>query len=212
MGMAGQIVRADEGDIRVGHRGQPPQHGGGRGAPVSHGHRPCHGVHPGRGNGPVHDLGPGPGHGEQPRISPGQIDQVQHIFQQEGVIHRATLEVPAIRHDLLRQLPPQQPLAQCQPRRWLPRHGARRPLQPNEKGPGEDQGLGIGEQMIAQQVIFQPPAQPARLDGQAVLALRGQCPRPLCQRPLDPVDDAQRGRIGLPAIANPRRVLVHPTQ
>jgi hypothetical protein len=46
-------------------------------------------------------------------------------------------------------------------------------LRPNEKGPGENHGLGVVKQMVAQQVILQPSAQPADLDGQAILA--GEC-------------------------------------
>ena len=46
-------------------------------------------------------------------------------------------------------------------------------LPPNEKDPGENQGLGVGKQMVTQQVILQPSAQPADLDGQGILA--GEC-------------------------------------
>ncbi len=63
--------------------------------------------------------------------------------------------------------------------------------------------------MVPEEVAFEPPAQVARLDSQAVHRSAGQ--RKPRARPLDPVDDAQRERVRLPAGAETRRILGDPT-
>src|SRR5438552_721066 len=78
-----------------------------------------------------------------------------------------------------------------------------------EKQSREHQRLGVGEEMVPEEVVFEPPAQVARLDREGVHGGAGQGkPR---AGPLDPVDDPEREWIGLPAGAKARRILGDPT-
>ncbi len=104
------------------------------------------------------------------------------------MIHRTALEVTAVWQDLLVELLPDQAVGQRQPARGLGTV---------EVQAREQQCLGVGEQVIAEQMRLEARPQPAGLDREAVgpVGLQGLT----AQRPLDPVDDAQRGRVRLPA-------------
>ncbi len=63
----------------------------------------------------------------------------------------------------------------------------------------EDERLGVRQQVIAEQMPLEPPAEPPDLNGEAREMVRLQAFAR--QRPFDPIHDPQANRIGLPAIA-----------
>ena len=67
--------------------------------------------------------------------------------------------MPAVRQNLLGKLPFENAQARVEPSLRLVAL---------EEQPREDQRLGIGEQVIAQKMPFEPPSQIARLHGEAV--------------------------------------------
>ena len=136
---------------------------------------------------------------EDSRTGRCQIDQVEQVLEDERVVHRAPLEVAAVGENLLRDLAPQDRKPHAQPSVGFVAR---------KKRAGEHQRLGIGEQVIAEKMPFQPCAQKPGLDGQA--AERGRTERLARQRPLAPVHDAQRQRIRLPAAPRAGRVLGDP--
>ncbi len=140
-----------------------------------------------------------PSLGHRPSGGAKQVDQVEHILQRQGVVHRAALELPAIGENLLRHLLLKNRHALAQPALGFPA---------GKEQSGEHQRLGVGEQVIAKQVKLQPPRQVARLHREAMHALGRQ--GIASQRPLDPIDDTHRCRIGLPARTASRRILAHP--
>lgn len=126
----------EEGDVAVGvgHGLQPAEHPLSDGAPVGAGYRTFPGRHAVR-----------------------QIHQIQHILEDNGVVHRTALEVAAIAQDLFGEFAVQQAQPGSPP---AFRFGA------GEKQAGVDQRLGVGEQVIAQQMMLQATGEVTRLDRQ----------------------------------------------
>ena len=137
------------------------------------------------------------------RSGADDVQQVEQVFQRQRVVHRAALELAAIGQDLLGQFTPQNGQPAREP-------GLR--FGTVEVQACHHQRLGVGEEVVAQQMPFEPAAQPARLRGQAVEPSRlGDTTCSVSQQePLDPVDDAQRGRVRFPAAAVTRRVFGDP--
>ena len=128
-----------------------------------------------------------------------QVQQVQHVLENNGVVHRAALEVATIGKNLLRQLAVEKAQARMEPAFGF---GT------GEEQAGVDQRLGVGEQVVAQQMALQAAGEITNLDRQTVEPSRFQgIARP---RPLNPVDDAQRQRVRLPAVAMTRRIVGDP--
>ena len=150
---------------------------------------------------PAGDVGPAlenPGR-EDRRKNPAHREQIENVAEDDRVIHRAAFEMSAVRENLLGELALENPEAKVEPFSGFVAF---------EKQPGEHQRLGVGEEMVSEEVVLEPPAQVARLDREAVHGSVGQRePRPL---PFDPVDDPQRQWIGLPACAEARRILGDP--
>ena len=94
------------------------------------------------------------------------IDGIEHILDESCVIHGTSLEVPAVGQNLLGD---------------LLLHQGQAPSQPAfgflavEIKPGENQRFCVGEHVIALQVRFDAPIQPARLYRKALPRLRRQC-------------------------------------
>src|SRR5690606_34470740 len=125
--------------------------------------------------------------------------QIGQIFEGQRMVHRAEFEVTAVFEDLLWNLARQYAQTKVEP--------ARR-LIPFKKATGKDQCFGIAQKMIAKKVVFQAPRQPAGLNGQASDRLRGEFIAGA--HPLDPIHNAQRRRIRLPARTLARWVLLDP--
>src|SRR6476619_1508015 len=170
-----RVIEETDFSIRMGHLGKPRQHLRGQHLP-----RP-------------------PLRLELRREKLTELYQIQQIFEDDSMVHRAKFEMPAIMEDLFIQFDLEQIKAGLQPSVGLG---------PGKKTACEYQSLGIGQQMIAQQMKFECRAQDARLDRKAL-----ECSRPeivSCTPPSDPVYDSQRGWIGLPPVTRPRRIFCEP--
>ena len=96
------------------------------------------------------------------------------------MVHGASLIMTAVRENLSGQLLFKYSLTLSPP---YPR------LNPIEVDSGKYQCLCIGEQVVAQEVILHPAAQPSRLHGKTIVCALGQLIAG--QRPFDPVYDTQ---------------------
>lgn len=131
----------------------------------------------------------------------GEIHNIQKVLKHDRVIHWTAFDVSTVREDLLRKL-----LLEYLPPMGEPPICLRAP----EETAGEKKCLRVREQMIAEQVRLQTTGEITRLDSKAVhRAVREPVPG---HRPLDPIDNTQRGRIRLPANAYTWRVLGDPAQ
>ena len=86
------------------------------------------------------------------------VEQVEHVLERERVVHRAALELAAVGEDLLGQLAGEDVRAAAQPGVGFAA---------GEEEAGDDERLGVGEQVVAEQVRLEPLRQPARLHGEA---------------------------------------------
>ena len=129
----------------------------------------------------------------------GRVDQIEQVLDEDRVIHRAALEMAAVGELLFVQLRRDDGKAGRAPRIGLSAF---------EKKSCEDQRFRIGEQVIAEQMPFEPLLQPACLKRQAggKLGMRIVAGN----EPFDPVHDSQRHRIRFPAGPRRRRVLGDP--
>ena len=119
-----------------------------------------------------HHLEPAAHSGDHPEpigrwragVGTKQIDQVEQVLEHQRVVHRAQFEMTTIGEYLLMQFT----LDDGHPVRIPPFS-----LRPAEIQPRVHERLCVGEQVIAQQVVFQPTAEPAGLHRQAGLAYGG---------------------------------------
>ena len=121
-------------------------------------------------------------------ISVKRIHDIEQILENEGVIHGRQFAMGAVAQNLFRQFP------------RIDREARREPalcFLAFEKESGEHQRLGVGQQVVAQQMPFEPLPQPARLDCEAADPCGLEFGSAQC--PFDPIDDAERCWVGLPA-------------
>src|SRR5262249_47450205 len=109
-----------------------------------------------------------------------QRERIEESLQDGRVVHRAALEVAAVGEYLLWELCLEDAQSRVQP---LLRLGA------VKKKRGKHERLGIGEQVITEQMVFQPNPQAAHLIRET--ALRRNRETGFGTGPLDPIYDSQ---------------------
>ena len=87
------------------------------------------------------------------------IHDIQDIRQDLGLVHGASLEMPAVGKDLLRKLRRKDPRPVCEP------SGRLRAV---KEETGEDQGLRIGQEVISKDMPFKTAGQKPRLKSQTL--------------------------------------------
>ena len=118
------------------------------------------------------------------RRRPADAHHVQHVLQDDRVVHHAALEMSAVRQDLLVELLPVKP----PPPRVVPAKAAA----------AENEGFQVGQQMIGPEMPFEMAFQPRHLFRQRCAQRFG---RFIAAQPFHPIDDPEARRIRIP----PRR-------
>ena len=161
---------------------------------MAHRIEPCQ--HPRRQRAPLLAL-----HTDLCREQFAELDQIQHVFENHGVVHRAEFEMRAVVENLLGEFRLQQSEPGPQPAIGFVTR---------KQTAGKHQRLGIGQKMIAEQMIFERGAENAHLRREALPRRRIEFVTR--ERPCDPVHDPQRGRIRLPTIARGRWIFQNPAR
>ena len=130
-----------------------------------------------------------------------EVQEIQAVLQDHAVVHGAALEMTAVGQDLFGQLLGGDTQTKVQPAPGF--HAV-------EKDPGKDQGLGVLEIVVGQQMVFDVLGEPAGLHGQAFQPRCRKGPRTGRQEKLDPVDEPQRHGKRLPRICPALRVARYP--